>query len=305
MTISGRKPGWLTKEEVLAQALEADPKWSPWPYELLHAALDSMEERGDNISSTALVGACPRSTVLERREPYIASLDQLYRAFRGTWIHAVLEKSQAPGSATEVRFIAPLDDDEFSCKPDVVRANGVMLDWKNVERIPAYDYPYRHHTLQLQFNRWCVNHAQRWEKDAGNAADKQQLSPLSLLEWQPKTMVFKHLEIVYLDINQPKTIETQETVQVPLVTDPTRTKPTRVPGIWSDDRVLGGAKTRDGWEYGLVDRFNAMRAALDSYPDFPEGVEEIWGGEATWDCPGFPHCPFPNCLAKRRNSLTW
>ena len=39
---------------------------------------------------------------------------------------------------------------------------------------------------------------------------------------------------------------------------------------------------------------------------WPEGAELLWGGEPGYECPGYPLCKLPNCLAKRYPTrLTW
>jgi hypothetical protein len=67
---SATPPPWLPVEELLSKAYTAEPKWSPYTFEIINAALGEIEERGDNISTTTLTGPCPRSTVLERKEDY-------------------------------------------------------------------------------------------------------------------------------------------------------------------------------------------------------------------------------------------
>lgn len=268
-------PKWYPVDDILEQAYRADPRWSPWSYELLNVAVSEIQERGDHISTTALVSPCPRSVVLERKADYVGDIDALWRAFRGTMVHAVLERAQRPNSVAEVRFIMEFDDDELSCKPDLVTEAGDLWDYKNTENPPAYDYPYTEHTQQLQINRFVVNHADKWEADE--------------LPFNPRSLTFRHLSIMYLGPKWPKALETLKTERVP-TKDGTGTKPRRVPDIWSDDKVTDL----------ILPRFRALRAALESYPEWPYGVEEVWGGEPSWKCPGFPHCPLKGmCLASR------
>lgn len=280
---AGRLPQWLTLEQAKSAALHADPSWSPWTYELLTAALNEIQDRGDNISTTALVGPCPRSTVLERKEGYIGDMDDLWRAFRGTMVHRVLEFSCRPESIAEARFYATVDgEEEISCSPDLVTPDSIW-DYKNTKQNPKYDYPYRTHVLQLQFNRYIVNNMTRVEKDGKALTD---------FPFDPRTTSFQHLVVAYLDIDGPKPLEIKKSVEIP-----GQKRKRRVPDVWDDKQVLEE----------LLPRYRAMRAAMDSYPVFPAGVEELWGGEPTWACPGFPHCPLKGmCLASRwPKGLTW
>lgn len=284
--ITGNLPKWYPVEELLDQAYHSDPKWSPWSFELLNAAIGSMEERGDNISTTALTGPCPRSTVLERKEEYIADVDKLWRAFRGTMVHYVLEDAARPNSIAEVRFHAPLADDEISCKPDLITQEGVMWDYKNVGNLPRYDSPFPSHVEQLQFNAYIVRNATKWALDDNDYE----------LPFDVRGMDFKRLAILYMDIDGPKVLECQTSIQVPNKTRP-GTHAVKVPDVWSDDQVLEL----------MWPRFKSLREALDSYPKWPKGLEEFWGGDAGWECPGFPHCPLKgNCLASRYpKGLVW
>lgn len=296
---AGRLPVWKPVEAVVEQSLNSSPKWSPWSYELLAAALGEQEERGDNISTTALTSPCPRSVVLERKENYVVSMDELWRAFRGTMVHYVLEAAARENSIAEVRFFAPMLDETISCKPDLVTADGTIWDYKNTAEVPRYDYPYAGHTEQLQFNRWIIANAVKWEKD-----DEPYDLPFDV-----RHMEFEHLAIMYMDIDGPKPLECVTTIEVP--TGPGAKYPTKkkkVPDVWDDEKVLWGWKDYAGQEIpGLVDRFKAMRLALNEYPNFPKGLAEEWGGEATWECPGFPHCPLKGkCLASRYpGGLVW
>lgn len=299
-TRAGRLPIWMPVEELLEKAARAEsPKWSPWSYELIAAALSELEERGDNISTTALTAPCPRSVVLERKEDYVISMDELWRAFRGTMIHYVLEASARDDSVAEVRFFAKLLGDPISCKPDLITADGTMWDYKNTAEVPRYDYPYAGNQEQLNFNRWIVNNSHAWEKDDEPVA----------LPFQPKLMQFKHLAIMYMDINGPKPLECTTTIQVPTAKgarNPTKAK--KVPDVWDDEKILWGWKDYEGQEIpGMVDRYKAMRLALDSYPKFPAELAEFWGGDESWACPGYPYCPLKGkCVASRYpDGLVW
>lgn len=280
----GRFPKWLRLEDALQHAHAADPKWSPWTYELLAAAMNEWQER-DYISTTSLIAACPRSLVIERHEPYILSLDQLYASLMGTLIHRTLEHSVRDGAVAEARFFTMIDDVQVSCSPDLVTRDTIW-DYKKTENVPTFDYPYKKHTLQLQFNRFIVNHASKWEQD-GAAFD---------IPFDPHATIFKHLAVVYLGPKGPKVIEV--TSSQDWATPNGKTVKRRLPDIWDDERVYGE----------ISPRLEALRMALESYPKWPKGLEEKvgWEGPADWKCPGAPLCWLPNCTAKRwPNALTW
>jgi hypothetical protein len=285
---SGRLPQWFSKDQVLSAALHADPKWSPWTYELLAAALEEFQERGDQISTTSLVAPCPRSLVLERKAPYILHMDDVWRAFRGTMIHYVLEGTARTNSIAEHRFFAPFDAEEITCSPDLVTSD-TIYDYKNTKQVPKYDYPYRSHVEQLQLNRYILNHATRVEKD-GEVATQ--------FPFDYRIANYQHLVVVYIDLDGPKPLEVTHSVEVK-----GRTRKRREPHIWTDGEVLEA----------FIPRFRSLRAALDSYPEWPDGIEDIewWGSNPDpkdpWKCPGFPSCRLKGlCLAsKRPNGLLW
>lgn len=287
----GRWPRWFPLHEALERATEADPKWSPWTYELLRAVTgegDDAVHRGDRITVTMLTGGCARSNVIERREDYVDSVDAFYAALRGTLVHRTLEFTARPGSIAEARFITTVptseEDVEFSCSPDLITPGpeATIWDYKTTENPPAFDYPYRGHTLQLQFNRYVVNHA-----EVVQPAD---------VPFDPRTTRFRHLAVVYLGPKGPKVIEVTKSVD--WRTPNNKVVKRKRPDIWEDERVLEE----------LVPRLEAMRLALRSYPEWPEGLEAYpgWAGPPTWRCPGPPLCYLPNCLAKRwPDTLFW
>lgn len=284
---SGQLPEWKTVEELLEDAYHAEPTDSPWPYELINAALVDDHEWKNRISVTMLNSPCPRSTVLEKLEDYVGTVDELWRAFRGSMIHAILEKGARPNSVAEVKFIANLGDEQISCIPDLI-TEGTLWDYKNVEKVPTWNNVASYHNEQLQMNRWIVNNAVDWEKD-GEPYD---------LALDVRSMKFQHLVLAYLDINGPKPLEVMESIEVPTKKGAKQPyKKVRMPSVWSDERVLDM----------MVPRFKAMRAALDSYPKFPDLAQKVWGGPASWECPGWPYCALRGkCVASRYpNGLKW
>jgi hypothetical protein len=283
--MEGRLPAWLTLEEVQERALHAGPKWSPWTYELLAAALAEEQdpERGKRVSTSMLVSACPRSTVLQRLEPYIGTIDDMWSWVRGSYIHYMLQAVARPNSLAEWRFRTTLDGLRVSGSPDLITED-TLWDYKVTENPPVYQYPWRKHTLQVQFNRFIVNQAESWHGPNG-----EEDIPIN-----PRTIVFKHCTLVYLGPKWPKVMETEKKQE--FTTPNQRVIKKNMPYVWSDDEVVAE----------MQPRLEAMTAAMESYPDFPEGAERLWKGEATWKCPGPPHCYLPNCAAKRwPGGLTW
>lgn len=286
-------PKWFTKDELLESAVDAPAKWSAWPYELIKAVLNEQQER-DYISSTMLVDGCYRAKVIERREDFVESLDNLYAAFRGTAIHRLLEGARRPNAIAEGRFWVTLDVPkagpvEVSCSPDLVYSGhpGALVDYKTTESPPPYGDPWPNHTQQLNVNRYLVNHAERWELPDGQE-----------LPWDPRDLSIKSLYIVYLTPKGPKVLECVKSQPFTLKNGNDTMR--KQPYVWSDRGV----------EDFLLPRLEAMVRALDAYPKWPKGLEDYpgWAGPASWDCPGYPLCKLPNCLAKRYGKggyFTW
>lgn len=285
---SGSKPRWFPPEELLSIAREADPRWSPWTYELLAAAIGELQDRGDHISTTALVAPCPRSVVLERREDHVIDMDRLWRSFRGTMVHYVLEDTARSTGVAEHRFHAQFAGGPLSCSPDLVTPD-TIYDYKNVPTNPLYDYPKPYHSEQLQLNRYIVNHAEKVTRDG---------KVVTSFPFDYRSAEFKHLVIVYMDINGPKALETLHTVK-----QEGRQRGRREPYIWDDKLV----------ESHFKDRYQSLQAALESYPEWPDGIEDLdwWGPnydpENPWACPGWPFCSLRHtCLASRYpHGLVW
>lgn len=294
----GRPPNWFTVDELMDKLLNNGPKWSNWTYEMAQAVMAEWQER-DYISTTMLTGGCPRGTVLERKMDFIYSLDLMYKSARGTQVHRTLENSARAGAVAEARFkttvyIPHYGDVEFSCSPDLVRYNDPSgLDDYKVSDPPSFDYPRKKHSDQLQLNRWVVNHAESWTLN-GAPFD----IPFNPREWQAET-----LAVIYLGQDYPKTILVEKTQEVP---SPNYAKnggkmvKRRMPYVMSDEDVE---------ENLLMPRLTNMVHALESFPDWPQGLEHPktgWGGEPGWKCPGPPLCWLPNCLAKRwPHGLVW
>jgi len=289
----GRKPAWFPLDETLARFATASPKFSPWTYELVQSVTDTHQER-DYISTTTVVGGCMRSKVLERKEDFILNLDDLWAILRGTLVHRTLEFAARPNSLAEARFFTTIyvpgaGDQRVSCSPDLVTVNPTaVVDYKaptEDRSIPQYGYPWKSQVEQLQFNRFIVNNAEDWKLPEGQE-----------LPWDPRSLVFQHLYIVYIGQKNPKVIECQKAVPYEFKNGNKGTR--KEPDIWHDEAVLDM----------LVPRVYAFLKAMDAYPEWPEGLEELEGfeGPAGWRCPGKPWCKLPDCLAKRYpDGLMW
>lgn len=280
----GRYPAWTSVDDLLKQAEVASPKWSNWLYELMAVVIGAHQER-DYLSVTALTGGCMRSNILERKEDYIASLDGAYAALRGTMVHRTLELAARQGSLAEWRFWTTVDGQEISCSPDLVTYDSIV-DWKTTENPPTFGYMWNGHKLQLQFNRFIFNHAEKWE-DAEGVPDRTDI-PLD-----PHHTRIQHLVIEYLGPKGPKLIETQKTQK-----GQNGGRSYKVPDVWTDDEVLAE----------LRPRMEAWQLAMDAYPAWPDGLETYpgWDGPPGWKCIGPPLCYLPNCLGKRYpDGLVW
>lgn len=284
----GKLPPWISLEELAVKSQEGSSKWSPWPYELVQAALGEHQERGDAISTTALTASCPRGLVLERKVDYVASLDSMYPALRGTLLHKILEGYAREGSIAEARFFTEVDGVELSCSPDLLTQETVY-DYKMTENPPTFGYPYRHHTEQLMYNAFIVRHAHDWETADG-----------APLPFDPREYPVTNAVVVYMGPKGPKPIlvEHKETFVTPKGVH----KEGNRPFIWSDREVLEAPPSRPN-EPGLRARLHALVKALESFPVFLPELVEVWGGKADWSCPGPPLCHLPNCLAKRDPSM--
>lgn len=285
-TINGRKPLWLPVDDLLGLALSEGPMWSPWSYELIQAVMQHHQER-DYLSTSAITGGCYRGTVLERREDYVDSLDQRYASIRGTLVHRTMELAARPGSMPEWRFNTDLHGFEFSCSPDLIVPNdGLLVDYKTTETPPDY-YPYRHHSDQVQLNRWVVNNAKTWTVP-------EDAPPVDV---QPQFIDFRKLAVVYLGPKKPLTMLVTKSIDVRNASGK-GTHKSKVPYVWSDKEAIAF----------LEPRLEGLAMALASYPEWPEGLEEYpgWEGPADWRCPGPPICWLPMCLAKRYpTGLVW
>lgn len=281
----GRLPVWIPRDELVARAATEGPMWSPWSYELLTAALEEWQDR-DYLSTTMLTGGCSRSNIIERRADFVLTVDSLYASLMGTLIHRTLEYNARPGASVENRFFTELEYQAgrkvtLSCSPDIVTATA-LGDYKKTENPPAYQYPWRSHTAQVNVNRYIVNHARDWEGE---------------LAFNPRTAHIQELYLVYLGPKGPKTLVCTKKQPVTFKNGKEGTR--SLPYVWTDDEC----------EEYIFPRLAALELALDAYPEWPDSfTDETPGfeGPPGWACPGKPWCSLPDCLAKRYpNGLTW
>lgn len=275
---SGKLPEWYTLEELTELAATSGPKWSPWQYELIAAALGEHQERGDRISTTLLTSSCPRGQVIERKEDYIGNLDDMYASLRGVLLHAMLERYARPNSIAEVRFYTEVDGIEFSGSPDLLD-DTTIFDYKMTENPPTFGYPYTSHKEQLMLNAFIARNTTRWEDVNGEVV---------ALPFDPREYPVKKAVVVYIGPKGPKPILVERKEE--WLTPKGVLKEGNRPYIWTDREVLDVFRAR----------LNLMAEALSAYPRWVPGAEEVWGGEPGWECPGPPLCHLPNCMAKRK-----
>lgn len=300
----GRYPRWVPKDQLLAEAAVATPKWSPWPYELLSAAIGHDGDR-ETISVTQVTGACTRSKVIGLFEDYVDRIDSHYAALRGTWTHNTFEEHTRPNAIAEWRFYTDVylpgigRTVTLSGSPDLVSfgVNPTILDWKVTENPPTFGYPYKGHSRQLQWLRYLINNAENWKDNSKPRREGIDAN----IPFNPRELTFEHLAIVYVGPKGPKVIEVERAVEVR--TPNNKVIKRKQPYIQTDDEV----------EKELFPRLEALVIAREAYREhggkvWPEGLEKMPGfeGPPSWACPGPPLCYLPDCLAKRwPNGLIW
>ncbi len=282
-------PAWVTPERALDILANQELGDSQWTLELAHAALAGVQDRGDMISTTAMLG-CVRSEIMGRREDYVGDLNELWASLRGTLMHRTLELSTPEGRISEVRFTTEIDGIEVSCAPDHLTETA-LLDYKvptDQNSIPM-SYLYGNQVEQLMMNAYVARNAVSWDAE--------------WLPFDPRENPVNKVGIVFIGPKRPKVMlyKRGETV-----TRKNGTKGTaRFPYVWTDSETLEVFRPR----------IHLFANALESYPDWPEPwtdantgevwtAEKVWGGAEGWECPGWPVCKFGTCLAKRK-VLTW
>lgn len=242
-----------------------------YTYEVLNAMYGASQDRGDNISTTAVITSCMRSEVLRRKTDYTEHPDDMWAAFKGTLTHAVLERNIAPGDWGEVRVWAPVPGYEgrfISCRPDLVSPkHGILWDYKTAKRIPQWGHVWGDQEAQLQVNRWIIDHAVH----VGDEFGVKEIGNQVILDNRPEE--WTSLRIVYITDETMDVHEVTQSIDVPNKSgDGTHKK--RVPDIWSDEEVLDF----------MLPRYEELMYALQSYPEYipaiPQDIEErgeTWG----------------------------
>jgi len=295
----GRKPRWYGLEELYEISKTPNPKWSPYTYELITAAMGEFQERGDRISTSALVAADPRAEIIKRKEDFIDTLDSLYLPLKGTMVHRTMESYARPGSIAETLFSTTIDGIRVTCVPDLLTTDTVY-DYKvpgDITGVPSFGYPFRHQTEQLMLNAYIARHVEEW-----GVFEDGKLNKDIELPFDPREFPVEHAVIVYIGPKAPKLIEYQR--KTTIVTPAGASREVKRRYVWTDEKVLTEFRPR----------IHIFRNALDAYPEWPEPwvdpdtgtlytAEGLWGGDASYQCPGPPLCRIPDCLARRNPSM--
>jgi hypothetical protein len=218
-----------TPEDLLGEALE-DPAFI-YPYEILKSMLET-EERPDGVSMTTLlnVDRCLRCSILEKYEDYVVDLEKLWKPWKGTAYHGIIERHTRKGGIAEVRFWAKLPGGgEVHGKPDLILPDS-LIDLKTTDNPPRWDDPWADHVEQVQGYRWLVNNAYQWEGNLGK------FSPAAwkcehLVIWYVDVVEARGIPIKPLEVRRTKEVATKKGASNPY-------KKVKEPDIWDDDKVL-------------------------------------------------------------------
>lgn len=254
-----------------------------YTYEILKSMFGAEQDRGRNISTTAILGKCIRQTVLARKVPYAESPDDMWARYKGTMAHAILEGNMAPGCWGEVRVwarVPTLDGEWISCMPDLVDpAKGILFDYKTAKELPKYGNPWPDHEAQLQVNRWIIDNAvgigDTQPTEGGNISPEGHVFEFEDSGLQ-RPEEWTALCITYITDKTTATYEVTKSIDVPNKTND-GTHKQRVIDIWSDEEVLDF----------MVPRIEELRLGLDNYPDYVPSVPD----DIEWLGKGFP-CGF-------------
>jgi len=216
---------------------------SDWTYELLNALLAEQQDRGDTLSTTALTSKCFRSEYLKRRLDYTDDPHKLWAAFRGTMYHGRLEAYCHPRNIAEARYHVELDGlGSLSGSPDLVDpVRGVLYDFKTNKENPRYSKPWPEHVLQVQINRWLVDHAVTVDHEGisyllvYNGDDPTVANEVLLNRMRFIPPKWHSLMLVYMDDKGPKLMTVKRSEEV--IGKNGRPKNVNVPDVWSDQRV--------------------------------------------------------------------
>lgn len=229
-----------------------------YTYEVLAAMFDTLQDRGERISTTLLTTKCLRQEAIARKEDHAVDPVKLYASFRGTFFHGLLETHAHPRAVAEPRYFATLDGlGELSGSPDLVDPYaGTLYDYKFTREVPRWDRAWSNHEEQVQVNRWLVDYAHtvEWQGDTYDLSDPANRAKFVPYEW-------RGLYLVYADDKGVKPILVTRSEQVPKKYG-NGMKAARVADIWGDERV-------EGW---IREKYALAQSALSGgvLPDIPE-----------------------------------
>lgn len=272
--------------------LKERPSGHPYTYEVMAVLLGGQQNRGDHLSTTALLSECDRNLVLERKEPYDDTVEHLWAAFTGTMFHEQLEKvSISDQTVVETRYWIELPNVGWlSCKPDLIDVKyGTLEDFKSKDKLPSLmrSNPYDTNVEQVQINRFIVQHAE-WVEDPDGTeviypyhnVPTEAVKVRRPADGKDRPYEFIDLAVVYIAPREGMVrMRCTKSIDVP-TKDGKGTKKQRVSDIWSDEDVLEL----------VTERYTNKRNALDAYeatgdlPPIPDG----WEGQTGWLC---DYCP--------------
>lgn len=149
---------WLHKE--LLEYAKDYPAHFPYSPEILSAMFPEQERAF--YSPTMLTG-CPRQEVLKRETDFYPEPEKVYKAWRGTLAHTMLEHLRhEQGAILEKRFdaVLPLGDGRgvlLRGKPDkVLPEQGLVIDYKTLKEVISV--PKETWTPQLSSYKWLLHH---------------------------------------------------------------------------------------------------------------------------------------------------
>ncbi|MGC8610653.1 MAG: CRISPR-associated protein Cas4 [Thermoplasmata archaeon] len=122
-------------------------------YGILKTMFDN--ELGNLYRVTNLVNKCPRQAILERKLEYAVEPENLWPAFRGTSLHALVEKNKQK-NAIVLKLKYKFDGIEITGTIDEYETNTKILrDYKTTENIPTFG-PYSHHKDQVNIYAYLI-----------------------------------------------------------------------------------------------------------------------------------------------------
>jgi CRISPR/Cas system-associated exonuclease Cas4 (RecB family) len=128
--------------DCLACAQRGGREECEFPYPILKGIADHSGPRNLGadwdcpvVSVTELLG-CPRQWRLRKEHEHYVKPSQAYWAFRGTIGHELLAGNAPLGAIVEKRFYQERGDYVVTGQPDLVTAQGVLVDYKTTKRLP-------------------------------------------------------------------------------------------------------------------------------------------------------------------------